>query len=208
MRALIIPLLCVGAALVTGSNVRSADTSAPPYTVLDASGSELREDFNRAKGSVRLLFVVDPVCSGCLRGLDDVNKSLLAKTQDPRLMTFVVHLPVLKAGAKAKDVAPAGRLLQNVNVRHYWNPGGEFGQTLSEGVGLKHEGKLVYAWDVWLIYGPEAVWTGKHPPKPHRLMHQLWALQGSTEFPSLDSEVFAREVHQLLTQLPSPTARR
>jgi hypothetical protein len=62
----------------------------------------------------------------------------------------------------------------------------------------------VYAWDVWLIYGPEATWDGALPPRPQRLMHQLRALQGSTEFPHLDSDVFAQEVHQLLAQIPAP----
>jgi hypothetical protein len=42
--------------------------------------------------------------------------------------------------------------------------------------------------------------------KPRRLMHQLRALQGSAEFPHLDSKAFAREVNQLLAQLPPTTA--
>ncbi|MCI0353974.1 MAG: hypothetical protein L0099_02890 [Acidobacteria bacterium] len=177
-------------------------TSAPAYTVLDETGSQLREDFNRAKGSVRVLFVVDPICPGCLRGLDDVNQALLAKTDDPRLQTFVVHVPVL--GAKAKDVAPASKLLDNAHVHHYWNPSGAFGRELAEAAGLKRGDELVYAWDVWLIYGPETIWDGAQPPRPRRLMHQLRALQDSPEFPRLDGEAFAQEVHRLMVQLPPP----
>jgi hypothetical protein len=93
-----------------------------------------------------------------------------------------------------------------VHVHHYWNPSGSFGRALSEAVGLKRGDEPVYAWDVWLIYGPEATWNGARPPKPRRLMHQLRALQGSTEFAHLDSNAFAREVHQLLAQLPPATA--
>ncbi len=188
----------------TGADSSSAAAPATPYTELDDQSSQLREEFNRSKGLVRLLFVVDPACGGCLRGMDDVNKDLLATTDDPRLRTFVVHVPVI--GATENDVAPSMKLLQNPNVKHYWNASGAFGHELAKAVGLKRGEELVYAWDVWLIYGPEATWEGTSPPRPRRLMHQLRALQGSKEFPQLDSDTFAREVHQLLAQLPPATS--
>ena len=198
------------AALTTLSAVAHAaeDSSTSVSTILDETMSQLREDFNRAKGSVRLLFVVDPVCPGCLRGLDDINKVLLANTRDPRLRTFVVHVPVLKPAAQAKDIPPAAKLLHNPNVHHYWNPSGSFGRALAEAVGLKHDDELVYAWDVWLIYDPETTWEGVSPPKPQRLMHQLRALRGSKQFPYLDRDAFARDVHELLAQLPRDTISR
>jgi hypothetical protein len=209
MHKLVALFATIAALAVLSSATRATDArAARMYTVLDETGSQLRSDFNRAKGSVRLLFVVDPICPGCLRGLDDLNKALLGNTDDRRLQTFVVHVPVLTPAAKAKDVPPAAALLQNGHVRHYWNPSGAFGNALAEGVGLERDDKVVYAWDVWLIYGPEATWDGPSPPKPRLLMHQLRALQGSKEFPHLDGEVFAREVHQLLAELPPTTAAR
>lgn len=191
------------AALTTAATAEP--NAAPGYVELDDSATALRDDFNRAKGSVRLLFVVDPICPGCLRGLDDVNRSLLSKVADARLQTFVVHVPVI--GAKSKDVAPAMELLENGHVRHYWNESGAFGWLVRDATGLRRGDERVYAWDVWLIYGPEAVWDGKLPPKPRRLMHQLRALQGSAEFPRLDSEEYAREARQLLAGLSDPTAK-
>jgi hypothetical protein len=177
-------------------------TGSASYTVLDDPGSELRADFNRSVGSVRLLFVVDPICPTCLRGLDDLNDALLGHTQDPRLRTFVVYVPVLHPPALPKDIPPAAQLLHNANVRHYWNPSGSFGNLLSKAVGLKSGNRQLYAWDVWLIYGPEAKWEGADPPRPRLLMQQLGALRGSTEFPHLDSQAFARQVQALLAQLP------
>src|SRR5215213_8806627 len=88
---------------LTGS-AKAADTSTSAYKVLGEDSQALRDDFNRAKGTVRLLFVVGPTCPSCLRGLDDVNRDLLSKTDDPRLQTFVVHVPAL--GAKSQDVPP------------------------------------------------------------------------------------------------------
>lgn len=64
----------------------------------------------------------------------------------------------------------------------------------------------MYAWDVWLIYGPEAKWEGTDPPRPRLLMHQLGALRDSTIFPHLDSHVFAQQVHTLLAELPTTPA--
>lgn len=92
---------------------------------------------------------------------------------------------------------PATKLLRNRRVHHYWNPSGAFGRQLAEAVGLKRGDELVYAWDVWLIYGPEARWEGTRPPRPRRLMRQLRALQGA----------FTMEVNELLAKIPpvSPT---
>ena len=178
-----------------------ADEAAAAYTVLNDGGSELRDAFNRAEGTVRLLFVVDPICPGCLRNLDDINKVLLSKTDDPRLQTFVVHVPVL--GPEEKHVGPAAKLVQNPHAQQYWNPSGAFGWELTEAADLEDgDGEPVYAWDVWAIYGPEATWDGALPPEPTRLMHNLWQLQGSAEFAHFDAEVFAQEVRDRLSELP------
>lgn len=206
MRTHLRSVLILFAAIAATSCARADDVNAATkYSVLDDRGSPLKEDFNRAKGSVRLLFVVDPTCPGCLRGMDDVNKALLANTPDPRLQTFVVHVPVLDPPPQAKDIAPSAKLLKNPNVRHYWNPTGSFGNALTKAVGLKNDKREVFAWDVWLIYGPDATWDGDLPPKPQLLMHQLWALEDSKVFPHLDREVFAKKARELLAQLPPPT---
>src|SRR5882762_11685250 len=146
-----IGLLVAGAGCTQGQS--SAGVSVP-YTVLDDQASQLRADFNGRIGSVRLLFVVDPICPGCLRGLADMNRDLLRGTADPRLRTFVVHEPVLGVARYApwlrpsggKDVPKAARLVQNSNVQHYWNPSGAFGHLLSQAVELKNGEKQVYAW--------------------------------------------------------------
>ena len=194
-------LVSAAVLLVTADAARSADRAT--YQVLDEGAAQLREEFNAAKGSVRVLFVVDPICPGCLRGLDDMNKDLLSKTNDPHLQTFVVHVPRMTPPPKAKDVPEAATLLHNDHVRHYWNPSGSFGEELSQALGLKVDGEDVYAWDVWLVYGTDAVWDGTSPPKPEYFMHQLWAL-GVTDLPRFDSKVFAQRAHQLLASVPNP----
>lgn len=59
MRA-IIPTLALSSVLLAGcagADEGSTPGSAKPYIELDDQSSQLREDFNRSKGSVRLLFV-------------------------------------------------------------------------------------------------------------------------------------------------------
>lgn len=209
MRILAVSLISVCLLLQTSGCANEATPATPTYTVLDDQASQLRADFNRKIGSVRLLFVVDPICPGCLRGLADMNRDLLRGTADPRLQVFVVHEPVLGVArfapwlrvAGGNDVPQAAELLENPNVQNYWNPTGDFGRLLSTAVGLKNGEGQVYAWDVWLLYGPDARWVGADPPRPQLLMHQLGALRG-TEFPHLDSQAFAKQVQALLAHLP------
>ena len=209
MRIYPVTLMASCLLVLTSGCAKEATPATPTYTVLDDQASQLRADFNRKIGSVRLLFVVDPICPGCLRGLADMNRDLLKDTADPRLQVFVVHEPVLGVArfapwlrvAGGSDVPKAAQLLENPNVQNYWNPTGAFGRLLSKAVGLKNGEGQVYAWDVWLLYGPDAKWDGIDPPRPRLLMHQLGALRG-TEFPHLDSQVFAKQVQTLLVQLP------
>jgi hypothetical protein len=200
MRKSLRSLLLLAVSIFAVTNVaQSADNAT--YKFLDEGADQLRDDFNAAKGAVRLLFVVDPTCPGCLRGLDDVNKDLLSKTDDPRLQTFIVHVPVLTPSPTEEDVPEAATLVRNDHVHHYWNPSGSFGWELSKAAGLKHGEEAVYAWDVWLIYGPDAAWEGVSLPQPELLMHQLYLLKDSG-LPRLDSKRFANEVHQILASVP------
>lgn len=210
MRHFPVTLMATCLLALTSGCAKAATSATATYTVLDDQASQLRADFNRKIGSVRLLFVVDPICPGCLRGLADMNRDLLKGTVDPRLQVFVVHEPVLGVArfapwlrvAGGNDVPKAAQLLENPNVQNYWNPTGAFGRLLSKAVGLKNADGPVYAWDVWLLYGPDAKWVGADPPPPQLLMHQLGALRG-TEFPHLDSRVFAQQVQTLLAKLPA-----
>jgi hypothetical protein len=197
-------LLAVGLAACTISS--SAPAAAPAATVvtLDDHATQLRTDFNRARGSVRLLLIVDPACSVCLRGMDDVNGALLAKVDDPRLQTFVVHTSVI--GGEAKDVVPASGLMTNSHVRHYWDPSGNFGREVSKSLHLKHGAEEVYAWDVWMVYDAGANLSANGVPAPALFMHQLPKLRGQPGRPLLDGDAFAAKARELLARLPA-TAR-
>lgn len=166
------------------------------YVVLGGDDQPLREDFNRDRGEVRLVFLVDPICPGCLRGLADMGDDLLSKlgARAP-VKVYVVFEPVI--GGQAKDIPAAAALLQSSTPRLYWNPTGDFGRQMSHVLRYWNGHRWVYAWDTWLIYRPDAVWNGAAAPEPTFLMHQLGGLPHTAQFPHLDARVFAAKVHAM-----------
>lgn len=191
---------------VAGCSARDGDKSVAAasvkYMTLDDDGHQLRDAFNRAKGNVRLVLLVDPTCAVCLRGLADVNADLLAHSTDPRLQTFIVNEPVI--GGTASDIAPAASLVANSQVHFFWNPTGGFGHRYAAAVDLRRHRQLVNAWDVWTVYGPDAEWNGTAPPRPALLMHQLPAMD-NPDYRYLDSKVFAQTARALLAKLHATT---
>jgi hypothetical protein len=171
------------------------DTSTSSV-LLNGEDQPLRDDFNRDQGFVRLLFVVDPRCPECLRGLADMGDDVLAKLpRNARIKVYVVHDPVI--GGTDKDIPAAAELLHSTLARHYWDPTGDFGRQMSQVLNLLHGAKPVYAWDVWMIYAPNAVWSVKDPPQPAFLMHQLPGLDNA-KFLALDSKIFSAKVSEML----------
>lgn len=180
----------------------SARANVPTqFEVLNGSDQPLRDDFNQDHGFVRLMFLVDPICPGCLRGMADMGDDLLSKLpHGARVKVYVVYVSVL--GGTDKDIPAAAKLLRTTNARHYWNPSGNFGRQMSHVLGYWNGSRWVYAWDTWLIYAPDAVWSGSAPPPPAFLMHQLSGLWGNPKFPHLDSKVFTTKVNDMLSATP------
>jgi hypothetical protein len=171
---------------------RSADTSPQPYVVLDKSLRQLRADFNANVGKVRLLYIVGPTCGICLRGLSDLQEALYSKKgNDPRMVTYVVHVPTL--GAREINVAPASRLITNAHTTQYWEETGITGKLMEESLGLTNR----YIWDFYAIYGPNAVWSDERPPAPDFYQHQL---QGLSPEKRLQADAFAAKVSKFLAQ--------
>lgn len=169
------------------------------YVVLDGEDQPLREDFNRDRGFVRLMFLVDPRCPECLRGLEDMGQDVLAKLpKDARIKVYVVHESVI--GGTTRDIPAAAELLHTTLARQYWNPSGDFGREMSKSLNFWNGHRWVYAWDTWLIYSGDASWEKGSPPPPAFLMHQLGGLD-NTKFPFLDSKMFAARVNTALTGL-------
>jgi len=176
-------------------SVLPADAPQNPYVVLDKSLSQLRADFNANIGKVRMLYIVGPTCGICLRGMSDLQESVYAKKgDDPRLVTFVIHVPTL--GAREANVVPASHLITNRHTTQYWEETGITGKLMQQVMGVNK-----YVWDFWTIYGPKAVWSDERlPPAPDFWQHQLDGLPTEKK---LDANVFAAKIDEFLSQIPA-----
>ncbi|MFQ6005612.1 MAG: hypothetical protein ACE5OQ_08905 [Woeseia sp.] len=166
----------------------------PDYYVVDDDLSRVRSDFNAMQDKVRLLFIVGPSCGICLRGMDDLNESLVKFIQnDPRIHTLVIHVPTLDA--EEKHVAGSIPLLSGPRVTHYWDAAGTTGIEFKQALDIP-----MYAWDLWLVYEPGIRWENDNPPPyPDYWEHQLPSLPADRK---LDAERFAGEVNGRLAKLP------
>ncbi len=176
----------------------AADAPQKSYVVLDKNLSQLRADFNANVGKVRMLYIVGPTCGVCLRGLSDMQDALYdKKVDDPRLATFVIHVPTL--GAREANVAPASHLILDHHTTNYWEESGIIGRRMQQTMGFDK-----YTWDFWTIYGPKAVWSDANRlPAPDFWQHQL---DGLPEEKKLNATVFAAKVDDFLARIPAKRA--
>lgn len=166
------------------------DAGAMPYVVLGKNLTQLRADFNANAGKVRLLYIVGPTCGICLRGLSDMQEALYSKSGDnPRIVTFVVHVPTL--GARESNVAPASQLISNRYTTNYWEETGIIGRRIQQTMNFP-----LYTWDFWSVYDPRTVWSDPNKiPAPAFYMHQLDGLPPTLK---LDASVLAAKANELL----------
>lgn len=205
-RKILLAVLAVMVVLSFAGSSRGRDATANDvhYAVLGSDDGPLREDFNRDHGNVRLVFLVDPICPECLRGLADMGDDLLANlSSSAPVKVYVVFEPVI--GGQAKDIPAAAALLRWPPSKLYWNPAGDFGRQMSHVLHYWNGHEWVYAWDTYLIYRPDAIWSAATPPEPAFLMHQLGGLPHTPQFPHLDARAFAAQVHGMMHGI-GPTA--
>jgi hypothetical protein len=176
-----------------GTKDQAFQTDRPDYYVVDEDLTRIKADFNAMQGKVRLVFIIGPSCGICLRGMDDLNESIVKSIQnDPRIHTLAVHVPAL--GAEKEHVVGSIPLLSGPRVTHYWDPSGNTGIEYKDTLDIP-----MYAWDLWFVYEPGPRWeVGELPPYPDYWEHQLPGLPSDKK---LDAERFAAQVNAKLAQL-------
>lgn len=189
------------------SQTSSVASTNAQYVVLESNDQPLREDFNRDVGYVKLMFVVDPQCPECLRGLADLGDDLLSKLpKDARVKVYVINESVI--GGSPRDIPGAAKLLRTGVARQYWNPSGDFGRQMSHALNFWNGKRWVYVWDTYLLYPADARWTENNPPQASLAMQQLDSLRGDPKIPWLNSRVFADRVNAMLAKLNEIGATR
>ncbi|MGC1783802.1 MAG: hypothetical protein WA708_14865 [Acidobacteriaceae bacterium] len=158
------------------------------YQVLGNSTAIVRATFNADAGKVRVLMLVSPTCGVCLRGASEVSQQLSKAENGKGAAVYVVWVPRL--GAREKDVSSATRVVATSWANQYWDGDDLLGAQYKQVLGWSDN-----AWDVYMLYGPKAQWTGNLPPTPGFFMHQT-----DERGPRLDAAVFGSKVKQLLEQ--------
>lgn len=137
-----------------------------PVTPMAAAGDQLREAFNRDAGEVRMLLMLSPRCGICLASARMIQRYVFERIESPKLAGYVVWGPML-GDETAEHADTATAFLNDPRVDHFWTPEHTLATALSGQVGLPADEP---AWDVFLLYPPEATW-GDSPPKPAVVMH-------------------------------------
>jgi len=97
-------------------------------------------------------------------------------------------------GGKKKHVPDATRIIPDPRAIHYWDEPGATIRGYTKTLNLPEP-----AWDIYMIYGPEAKWEGDVPPKPAYWMHQLGSKgKERVDRPYLDPGVFAKKLGEML----------
>jgi hypothetical protein len=169
---------------------KPAPAAAQPLRNLSLDGRELREQFNRDAGEVRLLVMLSPTCHKCLSEARLTERYLMEQVADPRLRVYVVWGPMQKD--ETQDQArKAAENLEDSRALHYWVPSEQFVQSFSPPLHTD-----LPAWSVFFFFPRGARWTGPLPPIGD-YMHKFWnnRLPEDREYDGLK---MAQKVRELL----------
>ena len=113
-----------------------------------------------------------------------MHANVLSKVNDPDLRVYMVWVP--KSRGLERDVPSATQQFPEPRAQHFWDAPGVLVEGYKQTLQLSED-----AWDIFLIYGPEARWDADLPPAPAYWAHQL----GSKDKPRvggpwLDGAVF------------------
>jgi len=151
--------------------------------------AELRTRFNADRGKVRVLMLLSPTCPMCVGGASVVQKQVLDTVKSPDVRVYAVWVPILDSDGET-TVGRASTRLPDSRVTRYWDGKGELVKSFARVLALGERP----AWDVYMLYGPEAEWKSD-PPMPDSWMHQL---RGVDESRRLNGETLAAELAALV----------
>ncbi len=156
------------------------------YAVLGDTLAAVRTAFNADAGKVRVVMVVSPTFGACLEGASQVSQQVAGINQGRTVPLYVLWVP--RRGGQEKDVPNATRVVADSSAHEFWDGSNLSGVQYRQVLGWRGN-----AWDVYMVYGPKAQWTGDLPPVPDFFMHQT-----SEKGPQLDASVFGTKLKQLL----------
>jgi hypothetical protein len=121
-----------------------------------------------------------------------MQEKVLSKIAVPDLRTYVVWVP--KKRGLRRDVPTAASTVTDARVQHYWDGDSLLVAGYRDTLRWSED-----AWDVFMLYGPEAKWEGERPPEPAYWAHQVGEPdKPRVHGPWLDGSVFLQRTQTLL----------
>jgi len=151
----------------------------------------MKDWFNGATDSVRVVSLLSPTCGLCQSG-HGVVKSIFSATDSKELRGFIAWLPMLAAD-DAATAATQAATFRDPRVAEAWDGQRAAGAQFARMLKLKGT-----AWDVYLLYPRGARWEGDAPPPPTFWMHQLRAEDGADQKFCLDPARLRQQTLALL----------
>ncbi len=148
--------------------------------------ASLHEAFDDDYGYVRLVALLSPTCPDCIRGFRTIQR-ILADIDDDGLRVYVVWEPILPSDNR-RAAERIAREVSDDRVIQFWDDRRLTGRLWERTLDIDQT-----AWDVFMVYGPEAEWTGR-PTVPDFWMHQL----GVRKAPRLNRRGLESEIRAML----------
>jgi hypothetical protein len=116
---------------------------------------QLKGQFNRDKGALRLVVLVSPTCPECTSGAGWIQEYILKRNPTLDLKVYAVWYEMYPGDSPAHF--PAARtLLPDKRVTHFWDQPKDVGRWFYGMVPTDTKGDV--EWDAFYLYGEDAVW--------------------------------------------------
>ena len=123
-----------------------------------------------------------------------MQNGVLAKTAGEDLRVYVAWVPMFRG--READVPKATTEVPDPRASHYWDGDSLLPKGYRETLAIDEP-----AWDIFLLYGPEARWEGDRPPAPVFWMHQLGSRRRPrVNGPYLDPHTFLDKTREILAR--------
>jgi hypothetical protein len=139
--------------LVVAAAVR---LSAADADVLD----QLKTQFNKDQGVLRLVVLVSPTCPGCVGGAGWIEDYVLKRYPNLPIKVYAVWFEMYP-GDSPKAFPAAQKLLPDRRVTHWWDESKNVGRWFYDVVPTNTKGLV--QWDAFYLYGEDATWGDQQP---------------------------------------------
>lgn len=150
---------------------------------------ELRERFEAATGSVRLIAFLSPTCGPCRYG-QGVVRALFETLPEAALRGYIVWVPMLDSDS-AETAGAEQASIKDPRIESWYDADRSLSRAWADMFGLHG-----YAWDVYAAYAPSDDWPDIASPRIW--MHQLDFEPGVNRSDRLDTARLAAEITRLL----------